>query len=50
MLKYGNPVNLKERDGNLEGLDRQYLQIYESMEDEDNPILLIYELPCNDAD
>ena len=42
--------NRKERDGNLEGLDRQYLQIYESMEDEDNPILLIYELPCNDAD
>ena len=35
----------KERDGNLEKIDKQYLQVYESIVEEDNPILVIYELP-----
>lgn len=35
----------KEREGNWDNVDKQYLQIYESVEEEDNPILMIYELP-----
>jgi len=35
----------KEREGNCDNIDKQYLRVYESVKEEDNPILLIYELP-----
>lgn len=37
--------NIREHDGNLENVNGKYIKIYESVGEEDNPILIIYELP-----
>ncbi len=37
--------NRKVKEGNLEKVDMSYLQVYETIKEEDNPILVLYELP-----